>query len=79
MARTSALLPLLIAIALFLAAEAAIQARVSDQVYLDITVGGKAAGRIIIGLFGEYVFPLFKDNRSHQRRMPCRANHLTFL
>mmetsp|Transcript_5114 Transcript_5114/g.18687 ORF Transcript_5114/g.18687 Transcript_5114/m.18687 type:complete len:253 (+) Transcript_5114:134-892(+) len=30
-----------------------LQAKVTDKVFLDISVGGEAAGRIVVGLFGE--------------------------
>lgn len=34
---------------------------VTDQVYFDMTIGGKRAGRIVIGLFGQIV-PKTVDN-----------------
>lgn len=31
------------------------QYKVTDLVYFDVSIGGEAAGRIVIGLFGELV------------------------
>ena len=47
----------LLVLALFAVAVAAQadKGKVTDKVYFDITIGGEAAGRIVIGLFGEQV------------------------
>jgi len=42
-------------LALLMSCEAKTQATVTHQVYFDISIGGKPAGRVIMGLFGDVV------------------------
>ena len=36
-------------------AEPSVTTTVTDKVFFDLTVGGKAAGRVVIGVFGDIV------------------------
>lgn len=46
------------------------QAKVTNKVYFDVEIGGKEAGRIVMGLFGEAV----PETADHFRAM-CTGNY----